>query len=112
MQGVTSCNAPFDAEKRDLEGLLEVFGSAFSLEDIASAYCQARRNVDMASEILCASSESTSVIATCASKDKFKCASSTSSEVSIELDGESAMPSEMSADEFCQKSNQIGRAHV
>lgn len=109
MQGVTSCNAPFDSETRDLEGLLEVFGSAFSLEDIASAYCQARRNVDMASEILCASRESTPVIASCASKDKFKCASSTSSEVSYELDGESAMPSEMSAVEFCQKSNHAGR---
>ncbi|KAM3696757.1 hypothetical protein ACB098_06G063600 [Castanea mollissima] len=109
MQGVTSCNAPFDSETRDLEGLLEVFGSAFSLEDIASAYCQAKRNVDMASEILCASCESTPVIASCASKDKFKCASSTSSEVSFELDGESAMPSEMSADEFCQKSNHAVR---
>ncbi|MED6109841.1 hypothetical protein PIB30_037230 [Stylosanthes scabra] len=44
-----------DAEERDLSALLESFGSSFSLEDIASAYCEAKRNVNMAAEILCAS---------------------------------------------------------
>ncbi|GMY31772.1 putative nuclear RNA export factor SDE5 [Fagus crenata] len=109
MQAVTSCDAHCDAEKRDLQGLLEVFGSAFSLEDIASAYCQARRKVYMASEILCASHESTSNSATCVSKDKLECASSTSLEVSSDLGTGDAMPSEMSSDNIRQKSHNGGR---
>ncbi|TKY49089.1 Silencing defective 5 isoform 1 [Spatholobus suberectus] len=44
-----------DIEERDLRGLLESLGSAFSLEDIANAYCEAKKDVDLAAEILCAS---------------------------------------------------------
>ncbi|GLT62147.1 hypothetical protein SLA2020_348050 [Shorea laevis] len=109
MEAVTSCTTPCDVEKRDLEELLEAFGSAFSLEDIASAYCKARRNVDMAGEILCASQGSTSHSANHISKDKLECASSTSSELSSELDGASAMPSEASSDNVLQSSHHGGR---
>lgn len=103
MQAGTSSSSPCDAEKRDLQELLEAFGSAFSLEDIASAYCKARYNVDIAGEILCASLGSTSFGATCTSEEKLECAGSTSSELSSEIDGASAiMPSEMSSDNILQ----------
>ncbi|XP_059443629.1 putative nuclear RNA export factor SDE5 isoform X1 [Corylus avellana] len=104
MEAVTSCTTPCDVEKRDLKELLEAFGSAFSLEDIASAYSKARRNVDMAGEILWASHGSTSHSDTHISKDKLECASSTSSELSYELDGASAMPLEVSSDNVLQSS--------
>lgn len=42
-----------DAEVRELEELLGAFGSQFSLEDIASAYCEAKRDVNGAANILC-----------------------------------------------------------
>ncbi|KAJ6728596.1 NUCLEAR RNA EXPORT FACTOR SDE5-RELATED [Salix koriyanagi] len=41
-----------DDEEKALEGLLEAFGSGFSLEQIASAYCKAGRNADLAVQIL------------------------------------------------------------
>jgi hypothetical protein len=109
MEAVTSCSTPCDVENRDLQKLLEAFGSAFSLEDIASAYCKARRNVDMAGEILCASHGSTSHSDTRISNDKLERASSTSSELSSELDGASAMPSEVSFFNVLQSSYHGGR---
>ncbi|KAI4296724.1 hypothetical protein L6164_036658 [Bauhinia variegata] len=42
----------YDEEEKALKILLDTFGSAFSLEDIASAYQKASRNPDMAGEIL------------------------------------------------------------
>ncbi|XP_059662626.1 putative nuclear RNA export factor SDE5 isoform X2 [Cornus florida] len=59
-EGLPSSTSYYDDEKRDLEHLLEAFGSMVSLEDIASAYCQARRNVYTAGEILCNMQESNS----------------------------------------------------
>ena len=44
-----------EIEERNLRALLESFGSSVSLEDIATAYCEANHNVDLAAEILCAS---------------------------------------------------------
>lgn len=41
-----------DVEGTALKGLLEAFGSVFSLEEIASAYRRAGRNADLAGEIL------------------------------------------------------------
>ncbi|KAL6283663.1 hypothetical protein ACE6H2_014592 [Prunus campanulata] len=79
MQAFSSPAASDDDQKRDLEYLLEVFSSMCSLKDIASAYCQARHNVEMAVEILCASHVSPSDGA-CSSKVKFEGASATSSE--------------------------------
>lgn len=40
-------------QEKALNSLLDTFGSAFSLDEIASAYCQANRNVDLAGEMLC-----------------------------------------------------------
>ncbi|BBH01804.1 silencing defective 5 [Prunus dulcis] len=79
MQAFSSPTASDDDQKRDLEYLLEVFSSMCSLMDIASAYCQARQNVEMAAEILCASHVSPSDGAG-SSKVKFEGASATSSE--------------------------------
>lgn len=41
-----------DDEEKALKGLLEAFGSKFSLEQIASAYCKAGRNADISVQIL------------------------------------------------------------
>ncbi|KAG4178175.1 hypothetical protein ERO13_A10G025100v2 [Gossypium hirsutum] len=48
-------------EESALNSLLDAFGSVFSLNDIASAYCEADRNVDIASEILFRMQGNTSV---------------------------------------------------
>ncbi|RVW37895.1 putative nuclear RNA export factor SDE5 [Vitis vinifera] len=39
-------------ERKALEVLLDAFGSTFSLQEIAHAYCEAGRNADLAGEIL------------------------------------------------------------
>ncbi|KAF3608137.1 hypothetical protein DY000_02050499 [Brassica cretica] len=41
-----------DPDSRSLQVLLDAFGSRFSLDDIAAAYCQASQNVHEAGEIL------------------------------------------------------------
>lgn len=41
-----------DDEIRALKGMLDAFGSVSSLKEIASAYCQASKNVDLAGETL------------------------------------------------------------
>jgi hypothetical protein len=48
-----------DPDSRSLQVLLDTFGSRFSLDDIAAAYCQASQNVDVAGEILSAMAEKT-----------------------------------------------------
>lgn len=48
-----------DPDSRSLQVLLEAFGSRFSLDDIAAAYCQSSQNVDVAGEILFAMTEKT-----------------------------------------------------
>lgn len=50
-----------DPDSRSLQVLLEAFGSRFSLDDIAAAYCQASQNVDVAGEILFAMTEKTTL---------------------------------------------------
>ncbi|PON96068.1 silencing defective [Trema orientale] len=50
----------FDDEERALKGLLDAFGSAFTLDEIASAYCKADRNPDLAYEFLYQEQGSTS----------------------------------------------------
>ncbi|XVF25815.1 hypothetical protein REPUB_Repub13aG0246100 [Reevesia pubescens] len=59
-------------EEKALNSLLDAFGSVFSLKDIASAYCEADRNVDLASEILYEWQGSTSSVATDASNGEVK----------------------------------------
>lgn len=46
-----------EIEERDLKGLLESFGSAFTLKDIANAYCEAQKDVNLAAEILLESND-------------------------------------------------------
>lgn len=66
-------NVPtYDDEEKVLKGLLEAFGSAFSLEDIASAYCKAGKNADLAAEVLYDMQGSTSTDSTCESNGEVK----------------------------------------
>lgn len=51
-------------EEKALKCLLDAFGSTFSLEEIASAYCEASRNADLAGEILYKMQGSSSISAT------------------------------------------------
>ena len=46
-QNIVKCD-----EEKALKCLLDAFGSVFSLEEIASAYCKASRNADLAGEML------------------------------------------------------------
>lgn len=104
MDAVTSQTTCYDTETRDLERLLEVFGSTCSLEDISSAYCEAWRNIDVASEILFALHGKTSDGAECSSKDKLEGAIAASSQdLSSQLDRTSEMHSKLSFDNVLQK---------
>lgn len=47
-----------DDDQNNLNYLLEAFGSVVSLEDIASAYCQAGRDIDITTDILCSKQDS------------------------------------------------------
>lgn len=47
-------------ERKALNILLDAFGSTFSIQEIASAYCEAGRNADLAGEILHDMNQSTS----------------------------------------------------
>nr|GMD53257.1 putative nuclear RNA export factor SDE5 isoform X1 [Ipomoea batatas] len=49
-----------DEDRKNLQQLLEAFGSVVSLEDIASAYCKAGRDPSFAGDILCNLQASTS----------------------------------------------------
>lgn len=104
METSTSCSAHCDDDQRDLESLLEAFGSAFSLEDITSAYFQASRNIDMAGDILYALHESTTTAA-CVFKDGLEVASATYSDLSSECEGASSTSSDLSSGNVLQKSN-------
>ncbi|KAK7412335.1 hypothetical protein VNO78_03789 [Psophocarpus tetragonolobus] len=46
-QNIVKCD-----EEKALKCLLDAFGSVFSIDEIASAYCKASRNADLAGEIL------------------------------------------------------------
>ncbi|KAK3017566.1 hypothetical protein RJ639_006633 [Escallonia herrerae] len=76
-------------DKRNLEQLLETFGSMVSLEDIASAYCQAGRDVYMAGEILCKPHRSISSTSTSAFNDELEDGSASSDWSSDNVPGKS-----------------------
>ncbi|OMO65171.1 hypothetical protein COLO4_31489 [Corchorus olitorius] len=59
-------------EEKALNSLLDAFGSVCSLQDIASAYCEAGRNANMAGEILYGKQGSTSSVDTGASNAQVK----------------------------------------
>ncbi|XP_027333997.1 putative nuclear RNA export factor SDE5 isoform X2 [Abrus precatorius] len=58
-QNIVKCD-----EEKALKCLLDAFGSVFSLEEIASAYCKASRDADLAGEILYGMQGSSSTSAT------------------------------------------------
>ena len=59
-------------EEKALNSLLDAFGSVFSLKDIASAYCETGRNVNLAGQILYEMQGSTSSVATDPSNGEVK----------------------------------------
>ncbi|GLT83358.1 hypothetical protein SLE2022_016510 [Rubroshorea leprosula] len=87
-------------EMQNLRQLLQVFGSRFSLKEIASAYCKSEGNIDMASDILCSTVGSSFSTIAGTSEDKMAGASSStmSLEFSSGLENSSAVSSELSSD--------------
>ncbi|XP_074370288.1 putative nuclear RNA export factor SDE5 isoform X2 [Apium graveolens] len=77
MELLPANNSYHDDDSKDLEILLEAFSSVVSLEDIASAYCQAGRDVYLASELLC--NHNGSISSSSGSKDDPDGASSSKS---------------------------------
>ncbi|XP_074303369.1 putative nuclear RNA export factor SDE5 [Silene latifolia] len=55
-----SVTPEFASEDKDLKSLLDAFGSKFSLQDIASAFCKAGRDPDLAGQILSETQQSPS----------------------------------------------------
>ncbi|XP_073122355.1 putative nuclear RNA export factor SDE5 isoform X2 [Henckelia pumila] len=68
-----------DDDQKNLNYLLEAFGSVVSLEDIASAYCQAGRDVEVTTNILCSQQDSTVGSSTSKTLESTESAASTSS---------------------------------
>ncbi|XVF18889.1 hypothetical protein REPUB_Repub11eG0062300 [Reevesia pubescens] len=88
-----ACAANPDEEA--LKELLDVFGSQFSLEDIASAFYKAKGNVDIAGDILCARNDGRTLSDRADMfENKSANASTTSVEVSSGWESESAVSSE------------------
>ncbi|KAE9585203.1 hypothetical protein Lalb_Chr25g0286491 [Lupinus albus] len=77
-----------DTEERELKGLLESFAATFSLEDIASAYCEANRDANLAAEILCASKDEFKGETSSEPAEKLSAMSSYASVVSKSFDGQ------------------------
>ncbi|KAL3508654.1 hypothetical protein ACH5RR_028055 [Cinchona calisaya] len=78
----------FDVDKKNLERLLETFGSVVSLNDIVSAYCQSGSNLNSTSNILCNLQRSTSKLSTLKSEEEFESSnisSLCSSDYSVEI---------------------------
>ncbi|XP_050286930.1 putative nuclear RNA export factor SDE5 isoform X2 [Quercus robur] len=72
MEASGSNEPKYDDEEQVLKGLLDAFGPTFSLDDIATAFCKAGRNADLAGEILYDMQGSTSSAATNASNGEAK----------------------------------------
>ncbi|KDP27035.1 hypothetical protein JCGZ_20970 [Jatropha curcas] len=82
-----STAAPYVDE--DLEKLVEFFGSTFSVEDVASAFCEAGRDSNLAAEILCG------VHGTNSNALPLKCPSG--------LDSARSVSSELPSDKYLEK---------
>ncbi|XP_019183224.1 PREDICTED: putative nuclear RNA export factor SDE5 [Ipomoea nil] len=59
-----------DEDRKNLQQLLEAFGSVVSLEDIASAYCKAGRDPSIAGDIICNLQASTSTTSSSENTEK------------------------------------------
>ncbi|KAA3455640.1 Gag-Pol polyprotein [Gossypium australe] len=69
---VSSLNGLQNDEEEALNSLLDAFGSLFSLNDIASAYCEAGRDLDLAGLILCEMQGIPPLVATDQSNNEVK----------------------------------------
>ncbi|KAH1091131.1 hypothetical protein J1N35_018388 [Gossypium stocksii] len=69
---VSSLNGLQNDEEEALNSLLDAFGSLFSLNDIASAYCEAGRDPDLAGLILCEMQGIPPLVATDQSNNEVK----------------------------------------
>ncbi|KAA8526841.1 hypothetical protein F0562_008930 [Nyssa sinensis] len=85
MEAHSSNSSCCDDDGRDLEQLLEAFGSMVSLKDIASAYRQAGHNIYTAGEILCNLLGSTSSTSTYASMEELEGANASSEHLSDDM---------------------------
>ncbi|MBA0677149.1 hypothetical protein Goari_018570, partial [Gossypium aridum] len=68
----SSLNGLQKDEEKALNNLLDAFESVFSLNDIASAYCEAGRNSNLAGLILCEMQGIPSLVSTDQSNNKVK----------------------------------------
>ncbi|KAL5839574.1 hypothetical protein ACOSQ4_012182 [Xanthoceras sorbifolium] len=64
MEVSSSNGLTYDIEEKALKGLLDAFGSVFTLQEIALAYCNAGRNAELAGEFLYDKRTSTSTSST------------------------------------------------
>ncbi|CAI9088642.1 OLC1v1023032C1 [Oldenlandia corymbosa var. corymbosa] len=76
-----------DADEKNLELLLQMFGAVVSLDDIASAYCQSGRDIYSAGNILCSLQRNTSKSSNLLEEDleSTSTSSASSSDNSLEL---------------------------
>ncbi|KAI9199112.1 hypothetical protein LWI28_027662, partial [Acer negundo] len=72
MEVSSSNGLTYDTEEKALKGLFDAFGSAFTLQEIAIAYCNSGRNADLASEFLYDKRTSTSNSSTNSSDGEAK----------------------------------------
>ncbi|PON36773.1 silencing defective [Parasponia andersonii] len=79
----------FDDEERGLKGLLDAFGSAFTLDEIASAYCKADRNPDLAYEFLYQEQGSTSASTEAAANGEARRSEQAPESLSVNLSDQS-----------------------
>lgn len=92
-----------DDDRKNLELLLDVFGSVASLNDIAAAYCKAGRNPAIAGDILGNVKASTSGTTTSASEEKLEDSVTLTSESEFEEVGDSVILTSESVSEIDAK---------
>ncbi|MCD9642776.1 hypothetical protein HAX54_029788 [Datura stramonium] len=92
-----------DDDRKNLELLLDVFGSVASLNDIAAAYCKAGRNPAIAGDILGNVKASTSGTSTSASEEKIEDSVPLTSESEFEEVGDSVILTSESVSEINAK---------
>ncbi|CAA3019746.1 Hypothetical predicted protein [Olea europaea subsp. europaea] len=84
METLPSTFSYTNEDKRNLKQLLDAFGSVVSLDDIASAYCQADRNLVITCELLRKMQGSTSGTSMSVSQDDLESKTSLSSEYQMD----------------------------
>ncbi|KAJ8567869.1 hypothetical protein K7X08_020591 [Anisodus acutangulus] len=92
-----------DDDTKNLEWLLNVFGSVVSLDDIAAAYCEAGRDPIIAGDIIVGRQASTSGASTSASEEKIEDSVTLTSESEFEEVGDSVLLTSESVSEMDAK---------